>query len=104
MNNNFTFNERLGISTPDLKKLWDDYSADEQQEILVTWEKIRGRIPDRISEIETIINKKQAELNDENDFPRSCLLNSEISELASVINDLWLWYRTNQDVSTKVHM
>lgn len=104
MNNNFKYDERLGISIPKLEKSWDDYSIDEQQDIIVTWEKIRGRIPDRISELEGIINYKQAELNDENDFPRSCLLNSEISDLASVINDLWLWYRTNQDVTTKVHM
>jgi hypothetical protein len=100
----FSFNSRLGISIPDLQKPWYDYSDKDQQEIILTWETIRGRIPDRIGELETLINSKQAELNDENDFPRSCLLNSEISELASVINDLWLWYRTNQNVSTKVHL
>jgi gas vesicle protein len=104
MNNYFSFNDRLGIPIPDLQKSWDSYAHEEQQDILVTWEKIRGRIPDRIAELENMINHKQSELDNESDFPRSCQLNSEISDLASVINDLWLWYRTNQDVSMKVHM
>ncbi|WP_456278000.1 hypothetical protein [Bacillus sp. AK128] len=104
MNENFSFNNRLGISVPDFSKSWDTFTDKEQQEILMIWEKIRGRIPDRIGELENEINSKQAELDNENDFPRSCLLNSEISELASIINDLWLWYRANQQVSSKAHL
>ncbi|MFD1739338.1 hypothetical protein ACFSCX_22920 [Bacillus salitolerans] len=103
MNLFFVLDKRLGIQLPDLKKEWEEYTDEEQQSILVTWEKIRGRIPDRIAEIETKINQKQSELGEENDFNRSCELNSEISELASMINDLWLWYRLNQTVTDKVH-
>jgi hypothetical protein len=103
MNKDFTFDNRLGISIPDLQRSWDLYSIQEQQEILMTWERTRGRIPDRIADLEAIINRKQHELGEENDFPRSCLLNSEISDLASIINDLWLWYRRNQNVTTKTH-
>ena len=101
MNDLFVFNERLGISIPTLLKEWDEYESNIQQSILLHWENIRGSIPDRIRDLETVINRKQSELANENDFNRSCELNFEISELASIINDLWLWYRTQQDVSDK---
>ncbi|MCM3572197.1 MULTISPECIES: hypothetical protein [Mesobacillus] len=100
----FLFNSRLGIPLPDLQGNWEDYSIDTRHAILLHWEKIRGSIPDRIAELEKTINLKQAQLSDESDFIRSCELNSEISELASIINDLWLWYRTQQDISAeKIH-
>lgn len=104
MKEHFSQNERLGIPVPALQREWDEYNVETQQAILLYWEKIRGHIPDRIAEIESTINKKQAELSDESDFGKSCKLNSEIAELASIINDLWLWYRTNQDISNKMHM
>ncbi|RFU65998.1 hypothetical protein [Peribacillus glennii] len=99
----FLFNARLGIDVPALNKEWDKYSNAEQQEILLKWEKIRGAIPDRIKELEKSIDMKQAMLSDESDFSISCRLNSEIADLASTINDLWLWYRTNEDISNKMH-
>ncbi|GHH97292.1 hypothetical protein [Neobacillus kokaensis] len=103
MKEHFSFDQRLGIYIPDLTLEWDEFSKDTQEEVLFHWEKIRGSIPDRIAELEKEINHKQAQLNDESDFPRSCQLNSSIAELASIINDLWLWYRANQTISTKVH-
>lgn len=99
----FSFDERLGIPVPAFKKEWDEYSKDEQQEVLLLWENIRGSIPDRIKELEQLINRKQAQLSHEFDFSISCRLNSEIAELASIINDLWLWYRVNQDIGEKMH-
>jgi hypothetical protein len=99
----FIYDERLGIPLPKLEKEWEDYNEAEQHAILLQWENIRGKIPDRIVELERIINQKQAELGEENDFVRSCLLNSEIAELASIINDLWIWYRMNQTVSMRMH-
>ncbi|RRN74258.1 hypothetical protein EI200_02860 [Peribacillus simplex] len=99
----FTNDERLGIPIPDLNLEWDEYTKGEQQQILVQWENIRGSIPDRIKELESTINRKQVQLSDESNFTKSCQLNSEIAELASIINDLWLWYRTNQGVSEKMH-
>ena len=99
----FAYDERLGIRLPVLEKAWEEYSEKEQHAILLEWENIRGMIPDRIAELEQTINQKQAELSDESDFARSCRLNSEIAELASVINDLWIWYRLNQTVSAKLH-
>ncbi len=100
----FLYNERLGIPIPCFHQDWDDYSKETQQTVLFHWEKIRGRIPDRIAELEDHINSKQALLSNEENFIKSCELNSEIAELASIINDLWLWYRTHQDISEKVHM
>ena len=100
----FSHNERLGISIPSFDREWEQYPKNIQQSILYEWEKIRGRIPDRIAELEEVINIKQAQLSDEGNFLKSCELNSEISELASIINDLWLWYRTNQNISEKAHL
>lgn len=103
MEEHFSFDHRLGIFLPNLTMEWDQYSKEMQQLILFYWEQLRGSIPDRIFELEEIINKKQAQLSDESNFPRSCELNSEIAALASIINDLWLWYRMDQNLSAKIH-
>lgn len=103
MKEHFSFDQRLGILLPDLTNEWEEYSKETQQNILFNWEKIRGSIPDRIAELENEINHKQAQLSDESDFKRSCRLNTEIADLASIINDLWLWYRANQTISSKSH-
>ena len=97
----FVFNQRLGIPIPCLPHDWEYYSAEQQQNILLEWENIRGNIPDRIKQLGIQINDKQEQLNREENFERSCSLNSEIADLASVINDLWLYYRTHQDVSSE---
>jgi len=99
----FQFDDRLGILLPNLEKEWEEYTVETQQQILFHWEKIRGHIPDRIIEIETIINEKQDQLGNELDFLRSCELNNQISDCASIINDLWIWYRMNQGISKKIH-
>ena len=103
MIDHFSFDQRLGIPLPELTVDWEEYSKETQQEILLHWEQIRGSIPDRIAELEQDINQKQEQLSNENDFPRSCQLNTDIADLASIINDLWLWYRANQTLSTKLH-
>ncbi|MEI2355727.1 hypothetical protein [Mesobacillus zeae] len=102
----FKNDSRLGIPVPDLDREWEweAYPAEVQDRILLHWENIRGSIPDRIVDLEKIINKKQSQLEDEQDFKKSCCLKSEITELASVINELWLWYRTSQDVTGKIHL
>ena len=104
MNNPFfLYDERLHILVPNEKLQWDVLKPDEQQDILLQWENIRGSIPDRILELEKMINQKQEQLNTEENFTLSCSLNTEIAEIASIINDLWLWYRTQQDMSYKTH-
>lgn len=96
----FQYNQRLGISIPVLQGEWTDYTLEEQEMIMAEWECIRGTIPDRIQTLEAAINKKQEEMNNEEQFSVSCRLNTEISELASIINDLWLWFRTVPEVKT----
>lgn len=103
MEDYFVLDKRLGIKIPDIHVEWEELPKETQESILLTWETIRGKIPDRIAALEKRINEKQAELADENDFARSCTLNHEIAELASIINDLWLWFRTNQDIAVKAH-
>ncbi|WP_166242385.1 hypothetical protein [Paenibacillus turpanensis] len=94
----FTYNERLGIPLPDLKKDWELFNEQERAELLLYWEMVRGTIPDHIQKFERMIIRKQRELDHEPNFLRSCRLNSEIAELASCINDLHIWFRLNQDV------
>lgn len=95
----FVYDERLGIHLPRMEYDWETYSKETQALILAEWEKIRGTIPDRIKELETLIIEKQKQLEQEEDFLVSCRLNDEISELASIINDLSIWYRTQPVVT-----
>ncbi len=93
----FALDGRLGIAVPRLTLPWERLSREKQAAVLAKWESIRGRIPDRIAGFEERIRKMQIDLFEEEDFAESCRLNSEIAELASRINDLNIWYRTEQD-------
>ncbi|ALC89675.1 hypothetical protein AM500_07775 [Bacillus sp. FJAT-18017] len=101
----FSYDRRLGIPLPRLEKDFSQYDRDIREKILFSWEQIRGAIPDRIKELELHINEKQAALSNESSFTKSCELNSEIAELASIINDLWLWYRSADSLeeTNKMH-
>jgi len=99
----FVHNERLGIRLPVLHHDWTEYTPEERSAILLEWEEIRARIPDRIIQLEAVINRKQAQLSEEENFQRSCELNHEIHELASIINDLNIWFRVEQDYETRPH-
>lgn len=99
----FVYDERLGICLPELYCDWEEYTRDEQSKILLAWEEIRSTIPDRIIQLEEKINHKQAQLSEEDDFAVACQLVGEIHDLASIINDLNIWFRTQQDMETKVH-
>lgn len=99
----FEFDERLGILIPALEKNWRSYDRLTQEKILLQWEQIRGNIPEQVFRLEQEINQKQAMLNNEANFIRACDLNTKISELASIINDLWLWFRSHEAISEKNH-
>ncbi|WP_177344639.1 hypothetical protein [Evansella clarkii] len=99
----FTFDSRLGIVTPQLQTDWEELDPVLQEKTLAKWENVRGDIPERIKSLEQQINKLQKDLYEEENFERSCQLNSQIAELASVINDLWIWYRTGEEVKVKTH-
>lgn len=98
MKSEFVYDERLGIRIPRLVREWEQYSSEERSRLLREWEEIRGTIPDRIQALERSIAEKQDRLSMEDSFPESCRLNSAIAELASIINDLNLWFRTHQDM------
>ncbi|MCA1065945.1 hypothetical protein QTG56_10695 [Rossellomorea sp. AcN35-11] len=93
----FVYDSRLNIDLPRPSKEWHDYSPQEQEQILLHWERVRGMIPDRIQEIEEDIEGLQGKLAQEENFEESCRINGEISEKASEINDLWIWYRTSPE-------
>lgn len=95
----FVEDKRLGIALPVLYRDWETIEQTSQEMILEKWETIRGQIPDRIKELEEEIKQKLEDMSHEEDFQVTCRLNTEMAELASIINDLWIWYRTNQKVS-----
>ncbi|MFA9558740.1 ABC transporter C-terminal domain-containing protein [Evansella sp. AB-rgal1] len=99
----FTYDSRLGISVPQLETEWNYLNPQTQTAIFDKWEEIRGDIPDRIKDLEQEINELQQQLYEEDEFQKSCELNSSIAELASIINDLWIWYRSGEGVEVKVH-
>jgi hypothetical protein len=101
----FQFSERHGISIPCLAEDWDKLSIEQQTAILARWEMIRGNIPDHIMRFESKIRIKQQQLFEEDDFEQSCLINGDIADLASRINDLNIWFRTQQDLEgdSKMH-
>ncbi|GKU79794.1 hypothetical protein [Paenibacillus sp. L3-i20] len=103
MSDHFVWSERLGIYIPYLTMGWEQYNYCDQIGIIEEWEFVRGSIPDRIMVFEHVINEKQAELNDEENFERSCLLTYEIAEYASRINELQIWYRMNQELESRQH-
>ncbi|MFC5529135.1 hypothetical protein [Cohnella yongneupensis] len=98
LDSQFAFNERLGIRVPRLMEDWDSLELGRQMAILAQWEHIRGNIPDHVKRFEEQIKIKQSMLYEEEDFAASCVLNSDIAELASRINDLHIWFRTQQDL------
>ncbi|HUC93548.1 MAG TPA: hypothetical protein VMS09_16275 [Paenibacillus sp.] len=99
----FRLSGRLGIDLPVVDGEWDDIPETDRAAALTRWESIRGSIPDRVFALERQINTLQARLFEEDDFEASCVLNSDIAELASRINDLHIWYRINQEIETRRH-
>ena len=99
----FIYDTRLGIPIPHLEQDFSTYPSSAQNAILMRWEKIRGTIPERIKEIEEMIEYTLKRLDNEDDFEVSCALNTEMAEYASIINDLWIWYRVDQRIVSKKH-
>lgn len=99
MSMTFRYDSRLGIPLPVLSCRWEELEPIVQERILLEWEEIRGIIPDKVKELEQRIEAVHAELSEEEDFERSCALNLKMAELASVINDLWIYFRTTPILS-----
>jgi hypothetical protein len=98
LDHEFVWSERHGIPVPQLTRDWERYDRESQIRILTKWEHIRGSIPDHVKRFEEVIKVKQNELFEEDDFVASCGINSDIADLASRINDLLIWFRTQQDL------
>jgi hypothetical protein len=94
----FQYSDRHGIMIPCLTNDWDEYNREHQTAILAKWEMIRGNIPEHIMHFEEKIRVRQQQLFDEDDFTESCRINGDIADLASRINDLHIWFRTQQDL------
>ncbi|MCM3715026.1 hypothetical protein [Halalkalibacter oceani] len=99
MSMTFRYDARLGIPLPVLSCRWEEIEPNVQERILLEWEEIRGAIPDKVKELEQQIEAVHAEMTEEEDFERSCALNLKMAELASVINDLWIYFRTTPTLS-----
>ncbi|GAE30096.1 hypothetical protein [Halalkalibacter hemicellulosilyticus] len=89
----FIYDLRLGISVPHIEQEWDHLDEQTKANTLNKWEQIRGAIPDRVKQMENQIQSVHAQLSNEEDFEKSCQLNEEMAELASIINDLWILFR-----------
>lgn len=94
----FAWDDRLGIALPRFASSWEAMDAGERAAVVERWECIRGRIPDAIRVREAEIRRLLDDLFEEEDFGACCLLNGEIAEAASVVHDLQIWYRTQQDL------
>lgn len=97
MTDRFRYDKRLGILLPNLYEDWESLSPEERHAMIMEWEKIRARIPDRIMELEGEINKRQEHIAKEDDWDKICKLYGEIYGIASTINDLQIWSRIEQD-------
>ncbi|BCJ86800.1 hypothetical protein [Effusibacillus dendaii] len=96
-NYHFALNERLGIELPYLHTDWEELSHEERHDMILRWEKIKAHIPDRIMEVEKQIEQRQLQVAQEEDWDTVCRLYEEIYTFASIINDLHIWARVNQD-------
>lgn len=97
MNYRFEYDERLGIKLPHLLRDWETLPADERHAMIMEWEQIKARIPDRIMDLEKQIEAHQDKISKEEDWDTVCLLYGELYSIASIINDLHIWSRVNQD-------
>ncbi|XID93655.1 hypothetical protein ACF3MZ_03735 [Paenibacillaceae bacterium WGS1546] len=106
LNGQFVHSARHGISLPRPDLDWDELEPARRAAIWIEWETIRGAIPDRIAEFETMIRIRQDRMSGEEDFAECCRINEEIADLASRINDLNIWFRIQRepDEADKTHI
>jgi hypothetical protein len=104
LDSQFEYSDRHGISVPCLDRAWEQLDIEHQTAILARWEMIRGCIPDHIIKFEATIRIKQQQLFEEDDFVQSCVINGDIADLASRINDLNIWFRTQQEIDDEAKM
>jgi hypothetical protein len=89
----FVYNERLGIQIPVQHREWQEYSRAEQEAMIEQWEMLRARIPDRVKQLEEVIEDRQLKIAVEEDWDRVVALYEDVFAMASIINDLNNWMR-----------
>lgn len=89
----FVFDQRLDLFVPIKNIPWQALSYDETKAVEVYWETERGKIPTKIKELDRRMEQLQECLSREESFEKACEWNDSLSSLASIVNDLWLWYR-----------
>lgn len=94
----FKFNERMGIQIPLVYVDWEELPLSDREDIITRWESIRGQIPDRILELDRLVEALQLKVNQEENWEEVCKLFHQISTIASTINELNIWYRKQQEV------
>jgi hypothetical protein len=99
----FRYDDRLQIELPDFPVPFTSLSRDEQEEVLVAWEKVRARIPERILEFERIIEQTLEKIHHEEDWDVIAAHFQEISDYASRINELNTWRRIDPSLDPHHH-
>ncbi|MDB5085407.1 MAG: radical protein, partial [Bacilli bacterium] len=94
----FQFDERLGIELLIVYEDWDAIPKKVREQIIFHWEDIRGRIPDRIKTLDHQLEEIQQTINQEQNWERICDYFTESHTIATIINELNIWYRTQQEV------
>lgn len=103
MNSLFRFDERLGISVPDLSLEWTQYSIADRSAVLERWEKERGDIMTRISVFEEEIAQLQEQLSEADDWDETVAIMGRMNDYASRIADLNILFRTQPDLEPSEH-
>lgn len=96
----FVFDPKLGIKIPHFQIDWEHFTQDEQTEIISLWEQERAKIPERIKQLEQEIHDLHRSMEDM-DFAQYCEMHKEVISLASAINDLNIWYRTEAEIDSQ---
>lgn len=99
----FRLDDRLGIPLPEFTVPFEELSTEEQQEIIVTWESIRARIPDRILQFEEVIENILRLVHQEEDWDIIAKHFADISDYASRINELNTWRRVDPSLHPVPH-
>ncbi|WP_067923129.1 hypothetical protein [Alicyclobacillus shizuokensis] len=91
----FRYDDRLQIELPHFPAPFPSLPPDVQEEVLVTWERIRAHIPERIIELEHRIEQVLEKVHHEEDWDIIAAHFQQISDYASRINELNTWRRVD---------
>jgi hypothetical protein len=91
----FRHNDRLCIPLPAFPQPFEEMAPTDQEDVIVVWESIRARIPDRILELEHNIQSHLDTIRETDDWEQIIALFNQISDIASRIAELNTWQRVD---------